>query len=457
MLPGRDRWLPLLAGRVQAASALDEAQLDARAAALRRGSRAAGHAHAQERARSARAATRSQGSSALMREAAARRLGAGAAGARRYGSAERRAAPGPGGCGALACAGRAVPHQGRRSCASASPSSDGFPPQCAEREPMIDLVAGVRPPPRSVLPALLSVRGLPAPAYSDEDWARVRDVAQVLVLAAAELDAGLSRAGRGGFSRRIAGGAARARHARMPRPISVCASTIALRAYAARRVPGYLERAARAGAPAHGRLAARRRTQRVLRRRSDAVDLRLPPGGSAGRFWSSPRRASASCDSTCSACSSNFRSRRALVRVDQRAASRGSCRGPMIASAAPSHFGRASRALRGVRRMTSPRCICADLPARAAEAAAVADSIEARRSAASRVAHRRPGARAHACARDRARAAHARHRVSGRGYRASAGSRRGARSGHADLRAAASRRSHRVAGGAARAVGGARL
>ena len=35
MLPSRDRWLPLLAGRLQAASSLDEAQLRARAAALR--------------------------------------------------------------------------------------------------------------------------------------------------------------------------------------------------------------------------------------------------------------------------------------------------------------------------------------------------------------------------------------------------------------------------------------
>ena len=33
--PSRDRWLPLLAGTSQAASAIDEAQLVARAAALR--------------------------------------------------------------------------------------------------------------------------------------------------------------------------------------------------------------------------------------------------------------------------------------------------------------------------------------------------------------------------------------------------------------------------------------
>src|SRR6202451_4095338 len=35
---------------------------------------------------------------------------------------------------------------------------------------------------------LAQIRVLPAPAYSDEQWARVREVAQVLVLAAAQLD-----------------------------------------------------------------------------------------------------------------------------------------------------------------------------------------------------------------------------------------------------------------------------
>ncbi len=35
---------------------------------------------------------------------------------------------------------------------------------------------------------MAEIRALPAPAYSDAQWARVREVAQVLVLAAAELD-----------------------------------------------------------------------------------------------------------------------------------------------------------------------------------------------------------------------------------------------------------------------------
>ena len=39
-----------------------------------------------------------------------------------------------------------------------------------------------------MLTALRELRALPDPRYSDDDWARVRDVAQVLVLAAAELE-----------------------------------------------------------------------------------------------------------------------------------------------------------------------------------------------------------------------------------------------------------------------------
>ena len=49
------------------------------------------------------------------------------------------------------------------------------------------LIGAVRPPPRRG-PRTPSVRGLPDPRYGDEDWERVRDAAQVLVLAAAELD-----------------------------------------------------------------------------------------------------------------------------------------------------------------------------------------------------------------------------------------------------------------------------
>ena len=90
---------------------------------------------------------------------------------------------------------------------------------------------------------------------------------------------------------------------------------------------------------------------------------------------------------------------------------------------------------------------------RGAEAAAIADLIDARRRQhpewriAVLVRARSP------CARDREEPAQARHRVSRRGYRTVAGSRRGARFGHAHLRAAASRRSHGVVGRAARAVG----
>jgi hypothetical protein len=54
---------------------------------------------------------------------------------------------------------------------------------------------------------------LPDPAYSDEQWARVREVAQVLVLAAAQLDVVFREQGRGGFSGGVDGGAALARRA----------------------------------------------------------------------------------------------------------------------------------------------------------------------------------------------------------------------------------------------------
>ena len=69
----------------------------------------------------------------------------------------------------------------------------------------------------------------------------------------------------------------------------------------------------------------------------------------------------------------------------------------------------------------------------------------------SRVAYRHPGARAHACARNRARAARPRYRVPRRGYRAVAGSPRGARRRDARMRAFAPGRP----GGVARRAAGA--
>ena len=64
---------------------------------------------------------------------------------------------------------------------------EGFPPECAERQPMHDLLEQFDRRPGAAR-ALEGVRGLPDPKYGDEDWIRVRDAAEVLVLAAAELE-----------------------------------------------------------------------------------------------------------------------------------------------------------------------------------------------------------------------------------------------------------------------------
>jgi ATP-dependent exoDNAse (exonuclease V) beta subunit len=66
--------------------------------------------------------------------------------------------------------------------------NEGFPPQCADKPAMLDLLQELdrNPQARRIL---VEIRDLPAPAYSDRQWERVREVAQVLVLAVAELDA----------------------------------------------------------------------------------------------------------------------------------------------------------------------------------------------------------------------------------------------------------------------------
>jgi ATP-dependent helicase/nuclease subunit A len=64
--------------------------------------------------------------------------------------------------------------------------NQGFPEKSADKQRMMDLIAELERDPR-VLPALDEVRVLPDPAYSDEQWERARQMAQVLVLAAAQL------------------------------------------------------------------------------------------------------------------------------------------------------------------------------------------------------------------------------------------------------------------------------
>ena len=184
MLPNRDRWLPLLAGRLQVASALDGAQL----ARVRQ--------HLDEdlqllvsrvltRAREAIGAEKIAALSQLMQGAARRAvverpelgdwvdngapLRADTVDLERWRGAAKTLLTGEG--------------EFRKRLTK----NEGFPPQCADKSPMLDLLLELDREP-GARGALAEIRTLPAPAYSDEQWARVREVAQVLVLAAAELD-----------------------------------------------------------------------------------------------------------------------------------------------------------------------------------------------------------------------------------------------------------------------------
>jgi ATP-dependent helicase/nuclease subunit A len=184
MLPSRDRWLPLLAGRLQAASALDAAQL----ARVRQ--------HLDEdlqllisrvlsRARDALGGERIAALAPLMQGAASR------AGALRPDLSAWAADGSP----LRADAGDHARWSGAaRVLLTAAGTfrkridkNDGFPPQAADTPVMRELLQELDliPDARHVL---VEIRELPAPAYSDDEWERVREVAQVLVLAAAELD-----------------------------------------------------------------------------------------------------------------------------------------------------------------------------------------------------------------------------------------------------------------------------
>ncbi len=186
MLPGRDRWLPLLAGHLQAASALEEAQLRRVRSQFDEDlellvTRTLRTAHA------ALGGERIAALAPLLRAAAQRLEGP------RAPMAEWRIEQDPlqpdvrhlarWRAIAQACLTNGSPPAVRRRLTRA----DGFPRQCAEKQPMMDLLSAFERDPE-VLTALRELRALPDPHYSDDDWARVRDVAQVLVLAAAELE-----------------------------------------------------------------------------------------------------------------------------------------------------------------------------------------------------------------------------------------------------------------------------
>jgi ATP-dependent exoDNAse (exonuclease V) beta subunit len=184
MLQGRDRWLALLAGKLGAASALDAAQLDRV------------RAHFDEDLALLVTRTLKDAAEILGGEALASLPPLMRAAARRLGSArpdltiwlER----------SVALAADASDLERWRTIAGVLLTKDkrlrrrltakqGFPPECAELGPMSDLLAQFERTPGAAR-ALDGIRRLPDPKYGDDDWIRVRDVAQVLVLAAAELD-----------------------------------------------------------------------------------------------------------------------------------------------------------------------------------------------------------------------------------------------------------------------------
>ena len=184
MLPARDRWLPLLAGNLRAASALDDAQL----ATVR------AHFDQDLRLLITRSLRRAQEVLGEERLEAACRLMPGAA--QRLGDdapelADWRADAGP----LRPDAGDMSRWRGLaitwltndRALRKQVNKNQGFPPGCADKPAMEDLLRELDRDPQAV-EILVELRSLPGPAYSDAQWSRVRDIAQVLVLAAAELD-----------------------------------------------------------------------------------------------------------------------------------------------------------------------------------------------------------------------------------------------------------------------------
>jgi ATP-dependent helicase/nuclease subunit A len=182
MLPSRDRWLPLLAGRLQAASALDERQLEG----IRR--------HFDEdlallvgrvllRAEELLGREDLAAVSALVHGAAQRQEDAAPLAAWRTDGTPLRGEPRDV-ARWRAMAELLTTERGLRKRVT---KEQGFPVGCADKAPMTGLLEQFDRDPR-IVDMLLELRTLPDSSYGDSAWGRVREVAQVLVLAAAELD-----------------------------------------------------------------------------------------------------------------------------------------------------------------------------------------------------------------------------------------------------------------------------
>ncbi|MEO7207578.1 MAG: UvrD-helicase domain-containing protein [Steroidobacteraceae bacterium] len=183
MLPSRDRWLPLLAGRLRAASAIDEAQL----ASVRR------HFDEDLRLLIERVLLRacevlgSEDMAALssLMHGAARRLEDPAMAVWRKDAGALR--PVPEDAARWRCAAAMLLTADRRALRKTVDKRQGFPAGGDDKASMLSLLVKFAEDSR-ILDALVELRTLPDAYYSDAAWERVREVAQVLVLAAAELD-----------------------------------------------------------------------------------------------------------------------------------------------------------------------------------------------------------------------------------------------------------------------------
>jgi ATP-dependent exoDNAse (exonuclease V) beta subunit len=196
MLPARDRWLPLLAGNLRAASTLDLSQL----LTIR--------AHFDQdlgllitrtllHARDVLGGERLDACARLL-GGAARRLGEQAA--HLAGWREDLTPLRTDAADVARWRGLAINMlTNDRKLRKQVNKNQGFPQGCADKPAMEDLLKELQRDPQ-VCGVLRELHALPDPAYSDEQWTRIRDVAQVLVLAAAELDSVFREQGAVDFS-----------------------------------------------------------------------------------------------------------------------------------------------------------------------------------------------------------------------------------------------------------------
>jgi ATP-dependent helicase/nuclease subunit A len=184
MLPSRDRWLPLLAGHLRAASAIDEAQL----ASVRR------HFDEDLRLLVNRVLLRAcevlgtediAPLSSLMHAAAQRLEDPAPMAVWLHDASPLRASP-EDAARWRRMAALLLKADGRGMRKSVD-KRQGFPRGCTDKTSMLNLLEKFAEDSR-ILDVLVELRTLPDPFYSDAAWGRVREVAQVLVLAAAELD-----------------------------------------------------------------------------------------------------------------------------------------------------------------------------------------------------------------------------------------------------------------------------